>query len=211
MFVLLTQWRYHRPALSYWYTALSYAAFSRSKKGKSNFLKTHFLIFWCFLHMQLIALYHYCDFKMGAVASQITSLMIVYSTVYSDANKRKHQSSMSLAFVRGIHRGPVQVMAWCRQATTHYLSQCCLSQCCQCCLTAPSHYLSQCWPRSLSPYGVTRPQWVESLRPVMHICSPNSGHHWFKKWLAACSLPIHYLSHYWLMVNWPLVNTFHWY
>ena len=34
----------------------------------------------------------------------------------------------------------VQVMAWCRQAT--------------------SHYLSQCWPRSLSPYGLTRPQWV---------------------------------------------------
>ena len=36
----------------------------------------------------------------------------------------------------------VQVMAWCRQAT--------------------SHYLSQCWPRSLSPYGVTKPQWVNS-------------------------------------------------
>ena len=35
----------------------------------------------------------------------------------------------------------VQVMAWCRQAT--------------------SHYLSQCWPRSLSPYGATRPQWVK--------------------------------------------------
>ena len=34
----------------------------------------------------------------------------------------------------------VQVMAWCRQAT--------------------SHYLGQCWPRSLSPYGVNRPQWV---------------------------------------------------
>ena len=31
----------------------------------------------------------------------------------------------------------VQVMAWCRQAT--------------------SHYLDQCWPRSMSPYGVTRP------------------------------------------------------
>ena len=39
----------------------------------------------------------------------------------------------------------VQVMAWCRQAT--------------------SHYLSQCWPNSLSPYGVTKPQWVHSLRP----------------------------------------------
>ena len=34
----------------------------------------------------------------------------------------------------------VQVMAWCRQATTHYLSQ--------------------CWPSSMSPYGVTRPQWL---------------------------------------------------
>ena len=37
----------------------------------------------------------------------------------------------------------VQVMAWCRQTT--------------------SHYLSQCWPRPLSPYGVTRPQWVNEL------------------------------------------------
>ena len=44
---------------------------------------------------------------MGAKASQITSLTIVYSTVYSDADERKHQSSTSLAFVRGIHRGPV--------------------------------------------------------------------------------------------------------
>ena len=35
----------------------------------------------------------------------------------------------------------VQVIAWCRQAT--------------------SHYLSQCWPRSMSPNGVTRPQWVK--------------------------------------------------
>ena len=49
----------------------------------------------------------------------------------------------------------VQVMAWCRQAT--------------------SHYLSQCWPRSLSPYGVTRPQWVktpslywEGLKALVH-------------------------------------------
>ena len=42
----------------------------------------------------------------------------------------------------------VQVMAWCRQAT--------------------SHYLSQCWPRSLSSYGVTRPQWVNYL--LIWIC-----------------------------------------
>ena len=44
---------------------------------------------------------------MGAVASQITNLTIVYSTVYSGPDQRKHQSSATLAFVREIHRGPV--------------------------------------------------------------------------------------------------------
>ena len=44
---------------------------------------------------------------MSTIASQITSLTIVYSTVYSGADQRKHQSSASLAFVWGIHRGPV--------------------------------------------------------------------------------------------------------
>ena len=44
---------------------------------------------------------------MGAIGSQITSLTIVYSTVYSGADQSKHQSSASLAFVWGIHRGPV--------------------------------------------------------------------------------------------------------
>ena len=44
---------------------------------------------------------------MGVIASQITSLTIVYSTIYSDADQRKHQNSASLAFVRAIHRGPV--------------------------------------------------------------------------------------------------------
>ena len=44
----------------------------------------------------------------------------------------------------------VQVMAWCRQAT--------------------SHYLSKCWPRFMSPYGVTRLQWVnESVTSSIHI------------------------------------------
>ena len=50
---------------------------------------------------------HYGDVIMGAVASQITSLANVYSTVYSDTEQRKHLSSASLAFVRGIHRTPV--------------------------------------------------------------------------------------------------------
>ena len=50
---------------------------------------------------------HYGDVIMGTIASQITSLIIVCSTVYSGADQRKDQSSAPLAFVRGIHRGPV--------------------------------------------------------------------------------------------------------
>ena len=44
---------------------------------------------------------------MGAMASQITSPTIIYSVGYSGVDQRKHQSSATLAFVRGIHRGPV--------------------------------------------------------------------------------------------------------
>ena len=79
------------------------------------------LIQWCWhlsqslrkrlLTMYLCWLWHYNDVTMGAIASQITNLTIVYSIVYSDADQRKHQSSASLAFVRGIHLGPVPQMA----------------------------------------------------------------------------------------------------
>ena len=51
--------------------------------------------------------FHYNDVIRGAIASQITSLTIVYSTVYSGGDQRKHQRSASLAFVWGIHRRPV--------------------------------------------------------------------------------------------------------
>ena len=50
---------------------------------------------------------HYDDVIMTMLASQITSLTVVYSIVYSGVNLRKHQSSASLAFVWEIHRGPV--------------------------------------------------------------------------------------------------------
>ena len=54
-----------------------------------------------------ISSYHYSDVIMNTMASQISSLTMVYSTVYLGADQRKHQSSASLAFVRGSHRGPV--------------------------------------------------------------------------------------------------------
>ena len=47
---------------------------------------------------------NYSDVIMSTMASQITSLSIVYLTIYSGADQRIHQSSVSLAFVRGIHR-----------------------------------------------------------------------------------------------------------
>ena len=50
---------------------------------------------------------YYNDVTMSAMASQITSSFIVCSTVCSGADQRKHQSSVPLAFVKGIHRWPV--------------------------------------------------------------------------------------------------------
>ena len=50
---------------------------------------------------------HYNGVIISAMASQITRLTIVYQTFYSGADQRKHQSSVSPAGVRGIHRWPV--------------------------------------------------------------------------------------------------------
>ena len=44
---------------------------------------------------------------MSVMASQITSLTVVYSTVYSDTNQRTYQTSASLNLVREIHQSPV--------------------------------------------------------------------------------------------------------
>ena len=52
-------------------------------------------------------IYYYSDVIMNAMASQITGPWIVYPTVCSGAEQRKHRSSASMAFVRGIHRWPV--------------------------------------------------------------------------------------------------------
>ena len=52
---------------------------------------------------------HYGDVIMGTMASQITRLTIFYSTVYSGADQRKHQSSASLAFVLGTGEFPAQM------------------------------------------------------------------------------------------------------
>ena len=58
----------------------------------------------CHVIKPLQVISHYNDVIMTTIAPQITSLAVVCSTVYSDADQRKHQSSTSLAFVWGIHR-----------------------------------------------------------------------------------------------------------
>ena len=93
-----------------------------------------------------------------------------------------------------------QVMAWCHQAS--------------------SHCLNQCWPRSPPPYGVTRPQWVNSLAPrryiILELVIQNSNmelavqllsgechrtslmrsQYWFRS-MAWCCQTSHYLSQCW--------------
>ena len=81
--------------------------------NKSTFIQ---ITIWCttyhnHLSELMLASFHGCiyysDVIMSAMASQIASLDIVYSTVYSGADQRKHQSSASLAIGRGIHWWPV--------------------------------------------------------------------------------------------------------
>ena len=91
----------------------------------------------------------------------------------------------------------VQVMAWCHQAT--------------------SHYLNQCWPRYASPYGVTRPQWVngvcsrlsfiEYIIPTLTHCDlvmPYSnivlGQNCLQLWLLSGG-PNHYSNQCWLIIS----------
>ena len=61
----------------------------------------------------------------------------------------------------------VQVMAWCRQAT--------------------SHYLSQWWPRSMSPYGVIRPQWVNTTKYKFCAHILQNSILWYNLWQDICS------------------------
>ena len=103
--------------------------------------------------------HNYNDVIMSAIASQITSLTIVYSTVYSGTNQRKHQSSASLAFVMGIHRWPVNsphkgpvarqtfpfndvIMSWC-----HYDNESIVSHTCQFLFFGVFLFLNSCIAR----------------------------------------------------------------
>ena len=79
--------------------------------GKRHSFGTGKPILGCYPGANIVQPNHYNDVIMSTIASQITGLAIVYSTVYSGADQRKHQSSATLAFVQGPvnspHKGPV--------------------------------------------------------------------------------------------------------
>ena len=77
----------------------------------------------------------------------------------------------------------VLVMAWCRQAT--------------------SHYLSQCWPSSLSPYGITRPQWVKWTLILIWILHYISLAKWHIHAIEIISGEMSFLHSQWHEFWWP--------
>ena len=86
----------------------------RDHKKASNGSLAQFLCKYihngCFVHNCTIiksCSWHYSDVITTTMVSQITSVSMVYSTVYSGVDQRKYQSSTSLALVRGIHWWPV--------------------------------------------------------------------------------------------------------
>ena len=99
-------WRHCNVVLARHRPAVNIMAVDILVRNTCQAFSKHHADFWVshFIRWTAGSLTHYGDVIMVAIASQITSLTIVYSTVYSDADQRKHQSFASLAFVRGIHR-----------------------------------------------------------------------------------------------------------
>ena len=143
------------------------------------------------------------------IASQITSLTIVYSIVYSDADQRKHQSSSSLAFVWGIHWGLVNsphkwpvtrkmfpfddAIIWKLQARNLHC------QCRRCCMILTFntlrprqngwHFLDNIFKCILMKISLKFAARVQ-LKIV---------HHWFR-WLGTSQVTSHYLNQWWLIL-----------
>ena len=110
---------------------------------------------------------------MTTLASQITSLTVVYSTVYSDADQRKHQSSASLAFVWGIHRDRwiPRTKGQLRGKCFHLMTSSCVTE--NVCILwyisrrfvqrTKSHFHKQIWPSSLTYASVGLNEFMDDV------------------------------------------------
>ena len=75
------------------------------------------------------------------------------------------------------------------------------------CRHAPSHYLSQCWLRSISPYGMTRPQWAEASTKCLAICRLHFQLHFLElKFSHPDTAPSHYLNWCCFIINLTSTN-----
>ena len=104
---LLLTWVNLNPNMDKWSRA------QESDKVTYRWMISHFvtdvITYPCWDWTQCVwAYHHYNEVIMTAMASQITSLAVVYSSVYSGADQRKHQRSASLAFCAGNSPGPVK-------------------------------------------------------------------------------------------------------
>ena len=115
---------------------------------------------------------------MGRVASQITSLTIVYTTVYSDADQSKHQSSASLAFVWGIHRDRwiPRTKGQLRGKCFHLMTSSCASGRCD------TNYKSILFKFIIQTSTLDIHCEVASGEHRYHRSSLIWSWHWFKKW-----------------------------
>ena len=75
--------------------------------SSANLVNFYIIVFRKFYVISIFKFLHYSDVELSAMASRNTGVSIVYSTVCSGADQRQHQSSASLAFVRKIHRLPM--------------------------------------------------------------------------------------------------------
>ena len=161
------------------------------------------------------------DVILSAMAYQITSLTIVWWTVYSDADQRKYQSTASLAFVRGTHRWPVnfprkgRATGICFHLMTSSLSLCAISvwksdRKCKYIFMFPiissaRHELTQ-WGRdkmaanflTTFSYAIS---WIQiyKVRLIFHWSlfsrdQLSTFQHWLKKWLGAGMTTSHPLN-----------------
>ena len=118
----------------------------------------------------------WCDFK-----NAIFNLVLLIS-IFIFSNNTPRLISRDLTEYK-YKSTLVQVMAWWHQAT--------------------SHYLSQCWPRFMSPYDITRLQWI-NLWQFNKLCPSDAiiylNWHCYRLWLVACLAPSHYV---WTNVDLP--------
>ena len=107
----VTYFRISFPCISWNITLFLRTSYAESKwKSRKNFQWPNSLlstVWFGITETESVPTEHNSDVMIGAMASQITSPTIVYSTIYLGADQRKHQSFASLSFVRGIHRWPV--------------------------------------------------------------------------------------------------------